>query len=166
MVPTIRFCRFVRQMSLMILILQTKTSHPYPPASACSHTRVAAPEPTRLQQVPSDMAGCHLPHGTLRKQQSQLPTNCDIQSYIPLFFPFFSFIVTCYSLFLDLIVAQRLLISQSPPMGQCRLARKGMSQCLKAPVQSPKEPSIPTWAEYLGLYTFIQKYGLSTLCVA
>ena len=24
-----------------------------------------------------------------------------------------------------------------------------MSQCLKVPVQTPEEPSIPTWAEYL-----------------
>lgn len=56
------------------------------------------------------------------------------------------------------------LTLQSPPMGQCRPARKGMSQCLKVPVQSPEEPSIPTWAEYLRLQIHSQVQIKHSLC--
>lgn len=112
------------------------------------------------------MAGCHLLHGTLRKQlQSQLtPHQGHSESYFT--FPFFQFYCNMLFLVLRSDCCTQHLISQSPPTGQCRPVRKGMNQCLKAPVKSLKEPSIPTSAEYLHLYTFISKYGLNTLCVA
>lgn len=150
-------------MNLMVLIIKTKTPHPSSPASACSHMRVSGPEPIRLQQVHSGMAGYHLP-AWHSENTAVVTAPQQGHSELHLRFLFSSFTVTWQSLFLDLIVVESIAFLSPHPMGQCRPAGDGMSQCLKALVQSPKELSIPTWAEHLHVFT--QKYELNTLCVA
>lgn len=146
----------------MVLIIKAETAHPYTPASVCSHTGVSGqniPDCSRWHE--DDMAGCHVAHGTLRKQLQSHFFIKDIQCHISL--SFLKFLL--YMLFLVLKSDVQSISLLSPhPWASAGLLEKGWVSVSKSQHSLRNLPFLP--GQSICACRFIHKYRLNTLCVA